>query len=298
MDLQVTVREIISFLQENVKNLNRKGAVIGLSGGLDSTVCAYLCVEALGRDKVFAIFMPDRDSHPQSEKDAVLVSQILGIKLMKINLTPILRKIGIYNLEPLPLLYPLIPRRIKEIYTIKRYDKLRGDEETTFLRTLKGGDDFKLRKDVAYYSSKHRLRMTLLYYWAEIKNYAVIGCCNKTEKLTGFFIKYGDSASDIEPISQLYKTQVKEIANLLKVPQNIINKPPSPDIVPGITDEFALKLSYEIIDKILYGIERGLNDKDISDEMSVDESKIKYVRELIKLSKHMRELPISFGYAN
>lgn len=289
-------REISTFLIEKLKLLNRKGTVLGLSGGLDSTVCAYLATEALGKDKVFALFMPDRDSNPQSEKDATNISKILGIEFKKINLTPILHKIGVYNLEPFPFLAPIIPRKIKEKYTINKYNKLSGSVESTFLRILKGEGDLELGKSVAYYSAKHRLRMILLYYWAEIKNYAVIGCCNRTEKLTGFFIKYGDSASDIDLISHLYKTQVKELARFLGVPENIINKAPSPDLIPGITDEYALKVSYDTLDKILYRIEKGLENKDIANEVGVEVKDVQYIKKLINYSEHMRKSPLSISF--
>ena len=276
-DYDAVSKEIVEFLRDKVNLLNRDGVLLGLSGGLDSTVCAYIAVEALGKNKVSAIFMPDRDSNPQSERDASATSKILGIELREINLSPILRKIGVYNLEPLPLLAPLIPRKIKEKYTIGKYNKLKGSEESTFLRILKNEGDLELRKSVAYYSIKHRVRMILLYYWAEIKNYAVLGCCNKTEKLTGFFIKYGDSASDIDLISHLYKSQVKELAKFLGVPKKIIDKDPSPDLIPGVTDEFALKLSYRVLDKILYGIEKDLKNNEIANIVGTDLETVQYV---------------------
>ncbi|MBV6505642.1 MAG: NH(3)-dependent NAD(+) synthetase [Syntrophorhabdaceae bacterium] len=286
-------KEIIEFLRDKVNLLNRDGVLLGLSGGLDSTVCAYIAVEALGKDKVFALFMPDRDSNPQSERDAFATSKILGIELREINLSPILSKIGVYSLEPLPLLAPLIPRKIKEKYTIGKYNRLKGIEESTFLRILKNEGDLELRKSVAYYSIKHRLRMVLLYYWAEIKNYAVLGCCNKTEKLTGFFIKHGDSASDIDLISHLYKTQVRELAKFLRIPKKIINKVPSPDLIPGVTDEFALKLSYDVLDKILYGIEKDMKNEEIACIAGTDKETVQYVKEIVKWSEHMRKPPFS-----
>ncbi|HXK70165.1 MAG TPA: NAD(+) synthase [Caldisericia bacterium] len=294
-DYDAVSKEIIEFLIDKLNLLNRGGVVLGLSGGLDSAVCAYIAVEALGKDKVSALFMPDRDSNPQSERDAFAISKILGIELRKINLSPILSKIGVYNLEPLPLLAPLVPLKIKEIYTIGKYNKLKGDEESTFLRTLKSEGDPELRKSVAYYSIKHRLRMLLLYYWAEIKNYAVLGCCNKTEKLTGFFIKHGDSASDIDLISHLYKTQVRELAKFLRVPEKIIDKAPSSDLIPGITDEFALKLSYSMLDKILYGIEQDLKNEEIASIAHTDKETVQYVKELVRWSEHMRMPPFSIS---
>ncbi len=292
-DYDAVSKEIIKTLRDKVNLLNRDGVILGLSGGLDSTVCAYIAVEALGKDKVFALFMPDRDSNPQSERDAFATSKILGIELREINLSPILSKIGVYSLEPLSLLAPLIPRKIKEKYTIGKYNRLKGIEESTFLRILKSEGDLELRKSVAYYSIKHRLRMILLYYWAEIKNYAVLGCCNKTEKLTGFFIKHGDSASDIDLISHLYKTQVRELAKFLRIPEKIINKVPSPDLIPGVTDEFALKLSYDVLDKILYGIEKDMKNEEIACIAGTDKESVQYVKEIVKWSEHMRKPPFS-----
>ena len=292
-DYDAVSKEIIKTLRDKVNLLNRDGVLLGLSGGLDSTVCAYIAVEALGKDKVFALFMPDRDSNPQSERDAFATSKILGIELREINLSPILSKIGVYSLEPLSLLAPLIPRKIKEKYTIGKYNRLKGIEESTFLRILKSEGDLELRKSVAYYSIKHRLRMILLYYWAEIKNYAVLGCCNKTEKLTGFFIKHGDSASDIDLISHLYKTQVRELAKFLRIPEKIINKVPSPDLIPGVTDEFALKLSYDVLDKILYGIEKDMKNEEIACIAGTDKESVQYVKEIVKWSEHMRKPPFS-----
>ena len=292
-DYDAVSKEIIKTLRDKVNLLNRDGVILGLSGGLDSTVCAYIAVEALGKDKVFALFMPDRDSNPQSERDAFATSKILGIELREINLSPILSKIGVYSLEPLSLLAPLIPRKIKEKYTIGKYNRLKGIEESTFLRILKNEGDLELRKSVAYYSIKHRLRMVLLYYWAEIKNYAVLGCCNKTEKLTGFFIKHGDSASDIDLISHLYKTQVRELAKFLRIPEKIINKVPSPDLIPGVTDEFALKLSYDVLDKILYGIEKDMKNEEIACIAGTDKETVQYVKEIVKWSEHMRKPPFS-----
>jgi len=114
-------------------------------------------------------------------------------------LTGILTDIGVYSLEPSP---KGIPRKIQEWYVLRKYKRFQTDEETAFLKDLKGGKkNEELKKGIAYHRIKHRLRMVLWYYHGELKNYLVVGNCNKTEILTGYFVKYGDSGSDIDPIA-------------------------------------------------------------------------------------------------
>lgn len=93
--------------------------------------------------------------------------------------------------------------------------------------------------------------MLLLYNYAELDNLLVLGTCNKTEKTIGFFVKYGDAAADASPLEGLYKTQVYQLAKFLSIPEEIIERPPSPDLLPGITDEYAIALAYETLDRIL-----------------------------------------------
>jgi NAD+ synthase len=285
------LEKIVSFIQESANGFMRNGAVIGISGGIDSALSAYLTVRALGKENVLGLFMGERDSARQSEIDAELVARNLGIRLLKINITKILKDIGIYKLEPSTF---LIPRNFQERYVLSKYNNLQSGQETTFLKSLMGGaGSEELKRGNAYFRAKHRVRMVMWYYYAELNNYIVIGCCNKTEKLTGYFIKYGDSGSDIDIISPLYKTQVRELAEFIGVPEQILQKAPSPDIMPGMTDEFALQMRYETLDLILYGLENGIDETSIASEANISNKEIDYVRKLIGLSKHMREMPPS-----
>jgi NAD+ synthase len=120
-------------------------------------------------------------------------------------------------------------------------------------------------KGKAYYSVKHRIRMAILYFFAEKENYMVAGCTNLTERLIGFYVRYGDDASDIAPISHLYKTEVIELAKFLKVPEKIIEKPPTPDLIPGITDEGSIGFSYKDIDSLLKNFEDGKSSEEINE---------------------------------
>lgn len=288
---KIIVEIISGFIKESVTKFNRDGAIIGLSGGIDSALAAFLTVKAIGNENVSALFMPERDSSPFSERDARLISNKLNIDLKLVNLTDILNRIGIYRLEPPPR---FIPRKIQEKYVLDKYKRFQDENETTFLKDLKGGEgNHELMKGIAYHRIKHRLRMLMWYYYAELSNYLVIGCCNKTEKLTGYFVKYGDSGSDIDIITSLYKTQVREMAEYIGVPQEIIDKSPSPDLMPGMTDEFALQMKYETLDIILYGLEHEITEAEIQKEADVTPKDMNYVKQLMGLSKHMRELPPS-----
>lgn len=288
-DKKAIADKISGFIKESITELGRNGVVLGLSGGIDSALVAYLAVSALGKEKVLALFMPERDSSPLSRKHAYLVANSLGIEMIEINLTSVLRKIGIYRLEPQPLFFP---RSFQEKYVLNKYLRFQDKNETTFLKSQKGGEGkIEIMKGNAFLRIKHRLRMIMWYYHAELRNYLVLGCCNKTEKLVGYFVKYGDSGSDIDPIADLYKTQVRELAEYISVPKEIIEKRPAPDLIPGMTDEFALQMSYEKIDIILCGLENGLDEDKIIKEASVTKKDLEYIKILMKLAHQMNIVP-------
>jgi len=290
-DPEKVTKRIVEFIKQQAESLNREGVVLGLSGGIDSAVGAALSAMAVGRENTLTLFLPERDSAPQSRKDAKLVADKLGIQLLEVSLTGILTDMGVYDLEPSP---KGIPRKIQEWYVLRKYREFQTDEEASFLKDLKGGKkNEELKKGIAYHRIKHRLRMVLWYYYGELKNYLVVGNCNKTEMLTGYFVKYGDSGSDIDPIASLYKTQIFQLAKYLGIPEGIIKKPPAPDLMPGMTDEYALQIKYKALDQILYGLEKKIPENQIEEEAGVTAKQIQYVKELKKWSYHMRNLPPS-----
>jgi len=148
-------------------------------------------------------------------------------------------------------------------------------------------------------SIKHRVRMTMLYNYAEKNNFAVVGTTNKTEYLQGYFVKYGDGGSDIEPLVHLYKTQIYEIANFLKLPEKIINQDASPDVWSFKTsdEEFFYAVPYNIVDLILYARERNLSINDISKFSNLSSEKIEkliqFQNQKQSKSQTMRENPHS-----
>ena len=176
-----------------------------------------------------------------------------------------------------------------EKYVKKQYEtNLKESKESPFLSGMLGNPSPIAKKTSAYYRSKHRMRMITLYFHGELLNYLILGTCNKTEISVGFFVKHGDSASDFDPLENLYKTQVRQLAQHLGVTQKIITKAPTPDLLPGITDEFAMGISYETLDLVLFGMENKMANPKIAKQLGIKEEIVDYVQELTCRSQHMR----------
>ena len=295
IDPEQVSHELGGFIKSSVGDFNRDGVIVGLSGGIDSSVVLALSVVALGSSKVLGLIMPERDSSQDSESDAKLLADGLGVRTERMELTPILDKMGIYSHIPRTIFAwkKAAGAGVKAGY--KLYSTLTG--EKPFLSGLEGTSFGPLRRANAYYRMKHRLRMVVLYSYAEHENLLVAGTANKTEFLTGFFVKYGDGAADIMPLLPLYKTQVKQLAKFLHIPDKIINKAPSPDLVPGITDEFALGITYEKLDLILLALDMNMEMRDIT-RIGVKPKTVEYVKELVRRSEHMRSSPLAPNWTN
>ncbi|MEN3007907.1 NAD(+) synthase [Pseudothermotoga sp.] len=276
-DVTKTIEELKDFIRTFTERNNYKGAVVGVSGGIDSAVVLTLCSKALGSDKVLGLILPERDSSRESVQLAKMLCRQLNVEYKIISMSSVLRKIGVYRLFPPSFIFP---RRVQENYVKSKWVSLSKDPYIDDLLDV-GNEVF--RKGLAYYRIKHRMRMCLLYFEAEKRGYAVVGCVNKTELKTGLYVKWGDSAADIEPIAHLYKTQVIEMAKQMNILNEIIERPPTPDLIPGLTDEFILGLNYRDLDRILMKMENNL---DLSDE---DPKLVKRVRE-IYFAAHRRNM--------
>ncbi len=282
-----------NFIREYMEKLEREGVILGLSGGIDSAVVASLCKRAVGSEKVLALIMPEKDSKKEHVRDALDFAKELNIEARLVDISPYLKKLNVYKLFPLNKI-PLF-KKSKESLVRKAYNFYkRKTGEPPFSTSILGFKDkqFKsyLKKGNAYYRIKHRLRMALLYQYAELENRLVVGAANKSEYKIGFFVKHGcDDAADIMLLLNLYKTQVKELAKYLNIPSRIIEKSPSPDIIPGITDEEAIGISYRELDLILLALEEGWGKSNIANVLGIEEEKVIYVKNLIKKSEHMRK---------
>lgn len=278
--------QISNFIRESVKNFGARGVILGLSGGLDSACVCGLAARAIDPSKVLALLMPERDSDPKSEQDAKLVANMYGVKAMKIDLTSILSAFGVYKILP----KDTFSKREKVAKLVKLGYSLFPKNHSPFIGGIQE-TRFKWQREVqAYYRIKHRLRMVALYYYGEQLNYLVLGCANRTEHLIGFFVKYGDDSADIMPIINLYKTQVRKLSKFIHVPDSIIQKAPTPDLLPGIEDEYAIGMNYEKLDLILSGLTNGTGDKDIANELQISGRTLTYIKNIVKLSEPMRNI--------
>jgi NAD+ synthase len=294
LDPAQVAERIEAFIRRNVDDFQRDGAIVGVSGGLDSAVVASLAARALGPEKVQALLLPERDSSPDSKTDALHEIKRLDLQHREVDLTPMLSAMGIYGLMPLRFLGV---RRLKAAI-IQHQHRLQAEAlgEMPFRAGLLGTRDLGDKKQLidagnAYGRVKHRMRMVTLYYYADLENRLVLGTTNKSEAQVGFVVKWGDNVADVEPLLPLYKTQVRQLARYLGVSEKIVDKAPSPDLIPGIVDGLALGMDYETLDKVLWGLEQGWAEERIVAAMGVTGAQVTHVQEMRSRSEHMRTLP-------
>ena len=294
IDPAQVAEQIETFIRRQVDAYQRDGVILGLSGGLDSAVLASLAARALGPEKVQALLLPERDSSPDSKTDALLEIERLGIRHKQVDLTPMLSDLGIYKLLPLRLLGV----RSLKAAVVQHHHRAQAEAlgEMPFRAGLLGTRDLGKDKNLidtgnAYSRVKHRVRMTTLYYYADLENRLVLGSTDKSKASTGFVVKWGDNVADIEPLLPLYKTQVRQLARYLGVSEKIMDKAPSPDLIPGIVDGLALGMDYDTLDRILWGLEQGWAEETIVEAMRVTSAQVEHVEEMRRRSEHMRTLP-------
>ncbi len=251
LDYQYAINRITSFIREKVWEAKVNGLVIGLSGGIDSSVTAYLAVKALGKDKVVGLIMPDVRTTPEEDvRDAIEVARRLGIRYYVIS--------------------------IHEIYD-------------GFVSKI---PIFSEDAKVANGNLRARIRMVILYYFANRLNLMVCGTSDKSEILLGYFTKYGDGGVDILPIGDIYKTQVRILGKILGVPENIIQKPSSPRLWPGQMAETELGITYEEIDAILYHyVDLKLPVNEVIKRTGIDKNKVLMVIKRVHSNEHKRLPP-------
>lgn len=234
-------QDILSFIRTHV---GERPVIVGLSGGIDSTLVAYLCVEALGADRVHGFVMPSPTTPKQDIDDGQEVAQLLGMGSTTLPIEGLMRE-----------------------YTHT-------------------ADVFE--NDLARANLQARIRMTLLYGYANAHGAMVMGTGNKSEILTGYFTKYGDGAVDLLPIAHLYKTHVWELAAQIGIPQKFIDKAPTAGLQEGQTDEGELGMSYHDLDAILHAMESEASLD------AFDQTQVARVQELYTTTAHKRTLPLQY----
>lgn len=290
-DVESTCDEVSNFIESKRRELNRNGILIGLSGGLDSGIVAYLSALKVEKTRINCLYLPDNDSNGTHYKDAVLIANKLKISLNTRDITPILASAGVYELIPLRF----APGRKAKELLVKFGKGIEGIANDNLMNTRLSPKPGSLAaKGVAYGMIKHRIRMVMLYQFAEIHNLLVVGAANKTEVLTGSFSQWGcDQCADIMPVSHLYRSQLERLALYLEIPERIRKKPADPDIIPGIDDKEKLIGSFEIVDHILWGFEHGLDKKTLSNRFG--EEDVNRVASLYEKFGFMQRIPYTIS---
>jgi NAD+ synthase len=263
---------IKSLITEKFK---RRGAVVAISGGIDSSVTAALAVSALGMDHVFLLMMPEKDSSPDTLRLSRLIADHFGVETDYRDITSILEAAGCYEQRD-KAIRSVIPEYTKE-YKCKIV--LPSLSEKQYLRVFNvivqspTGEVIEKRLTwesylniVAASNFKQRVRKMLEYYYADKFNYCVLGTPNRLEYDQGFFVKNGDGSADIMPIAHLYKTQVYQLAHYLNIPEEICSRPPTTDTysLNQTQEEFYFSVSYELMDLCLYAKNEEISAKDVS----------------------------------
>ena len=307
VDCKSEAERIGTFIRDQVRAVKRNGVVIGLSGGIDSALCAALCVATLGKDNVFGLILPEKESNPISAQYAAKHAEKLGIETLTVDITPTLEAFGTYEKRDgvIKSVFPEYDSTWKSKITLPA-DLLHKDSLNFFTLKIEDGDgnvktarlDKKMLNGiVAATDTKQRTRMMHLYYYAETKNYIVCGTTNRTELIEGFFVKYGDGGVDIEPISHLYKAQVYQLSDYLGVIQEIIDRAPSPDTWSfTVTDEeFYFRIPYAVLDLLLYAWEQHVPVEQVCEVLDLTEDQVKRtMRDFsakYNATRHLRQLP-------
>jgi len=253
-ELETVREEIVSFIRDTVDAAGAEGAVLGMSGGIDSTLTAYLAVEALGEEGLHGLTMPARVSDEELMSDAEAVAESLGIPYDVIEIEPIA--------ETFDEAYP------------------EGIEDKTAAGNV-----------------RVRTRAVLNYYVANTENRVVLGTGNRSEAMTGYFTKYGDQAVDCNPIGDLYKQQVRQLAAHIGVPHELVMQTPTAEMWAGQTDEAEMGLNYDHLDAVLALHVDGPLSKAATVRYvdGVTEDHVERVVELVEGSAHKRSMPPAPG---
>jgi NAD+ synthase len=275
IDPATTAETIESAIREQVKSLRRRGVVVGLSGGIDSSVVTCLCARALGPDRIQVLFMPERDSSSDSLTLGRLLASRLGVPELVEDITPMLDAAGCYTkqAEAIRSVFPEYGDGYRCKVTLPSIlDSERLNVSSLTIESPSGERKSSRLPTAAYLqliaatNYKQRIRKMTEYYHADRLNYVVAGTPNRLEYDQGFFVKLGDGSADIKPIAHLYKTQVYALAEHVGVPEDIRRRPPTTDTfsLPQTQEEFYFSLPYQSMDACLYGRNHGIPAGDVA----------------------------------
>jgi NAD+ synthase len=289
IDPAAELERLVRWINESVTHvMRRKGAVVGLSGGVDSATVLGVCARAFGPERVVAILMPDQDSDMESERLALAVADRFGVMTIRDEITAAVEGFGGYARrdDAIRRVFPeydpasgykakiVLPNNILDNSSLNVFSVTvitpQGEEKTKRLNPV----DY--RQIVAASNYKQRSRMATLYYHAEARNYAVVGTSNKNEHDQGFLVKYGDGGVDIQAIAHLYKTQVYQLAEFLGVPRAIRERTPTSDTYSAhqTQEEFFFRLPFSTMDLLWFAQEHGYPARQVAEVMGLTEAQV------------------------
>jgi NAD+ synthase len=299
IDAARETERIVAAIRDQVLNqLKRKGAVIGVSGGIDSSVVAFLCARAFGKERVFALFTPETDSSPDSLRLGQLVTETLGIRSAVEDISPILKGARCYERrdECIRSVVPdygpgykskiVLPNLVAEDrYAIFSVVVQAPDKTTKKVRLTPNA----YLGIVAATNFKQRARKMIEYHYADLLQYAVAGTPNRLEYDQGFFVKNGDGSADFKPIAHLYKSQVYQLAAYLGVPEEIRSRPSTTDTysLEQSQEEFYFALPLAKMDLCLYGKNNGIPAAELAPAAELEEQQVERVYAMIESKRRM-----------
>ena len=304
------VDKIVEAIKYSVHTLFRKkGAVVGVSGGVDSSVVLALAAQALGNDRVLAVMLPEKESTIDNIDFVGKLLKQVNVECVTEDLTEALKGLGCYNRRDNAVkeLFPEYDGSTYKMKLILPDDILESNKLNIFYLEIISPDGVSKRKRiplkqyleiVAASNFKQRTRMSMLYYLAETRNYAVLGTPNKNEHELGFFVKYGDSGSDFRPIKHLFKTQVYQLADYLDIPVIIKDRVPTSDTYSAdqSQEEFFFRLPFDILDRIWFGWENGVSSDKIAGELNLSVGQVNNVitdiKRKISTTEYLRKEPL------
>lgn len=288
IDPSATVARIREALRSQLaNNLKRRGLVVGMSGGVDSSVCAALAVDAVGPKRVLGLFMPERESDPESLRIGREVAGKLGIDTVTEDISPSLLGAGCYRRRN-EAIRRVVPEFADDwgCKLVLPPDRLDADRlNITYLVVQPpGGEQRRIRlpapeyrQIVAASNFKQRVRAMLEYYHADRLHYAVVGTPNRLEYDQGFFVKGGDGLADVKPIAHLYKAQVYQLAEFLGIPTSVTSRPPTTDTfsLPQSQEEFYYNMPTQTLDMVLNAFNEGRAPADVAEDIGFNEDQVK-----------------------
>ncbi len=311
-DIQGEFSRLVAGLRESILHrLNRQGGVLGISGGIDSSVTMVMAAKALGTENLLAVILPEKDSSGDSILFAQKLADKFGVKAVIENITGALEGFGCYERrdEAVKKVFPEYNPSLHKMKIGIRNTGLYTSLPPLFSLTIvdsQGNEQTKrvpataLRQIEAASNFKQRSRMSMLYYHAERLHYAVIGTPNKHEVDQGFFVKNGDGGADVTPIANLYKTQIYQLARSIGIPQEIIDRVPTSDTYSAeqTQEEFFFQMPFQLLDLLWYAFKNEYDPEEVGKVMELNPDEIRKIFEgferKIKTTEYLRMQPLTF----